>query len=64
MDWAWIYYCSTVLLRMTEEQFWASTPRKIALLIDQYLHHQAMIHGVETSNEKHDDEAFNALVNL
>lgn len=34
LDWGWLYYCSTVLLRMTEDQFWTSTPRIICELME------------------------------
>lgn len=32
MDFDWFYYIGTVVLNMTEEEFWRSTPRKIGTL--------------------------------
>ncbi|MHB8984052.1 MAG: phage tail assembly chaperone [Carboxydocellales bacterium] len=31
-DWPWLMYMGTVLLRMTENEFWRCTPRKLFAL--------------------------------
>lgn len=64
MDWAWFYYCATVLLGKSEKEFWGITPRKLTLLMDQYLKHQKIINGVQPDDEVHDKEAFDALLAL
>ena len=33
-----MYYASTITLRMTEEQFWKCTPRKLFALLDVHNH--------------------------
>ena len=32
-DWTWYYYIGTVVLNMTEEVFWRTTPRKFFALL-------------------------------
>jgi uncharacterized phage protein (TIGR02216 family) len=33
-DWALLYYLGTVVLNMTEEEFWKCTPRKLFALLN------------------------------
>lgn len=35
-DWGWLFYLGTNLLKMTEEQFWRSTPKKLQALFKVY----------------------------
>ena len=35
-DWVYMYYCATVLLGMSEREFWRTTPRKLNALMSQY----------------------------
>lgn len=35
-DWGWLFYLGTNLLKMTEEQFWRSTPKKLQSLFKVY----------------------------
>jgi len=36
-DWVYMYYCATVLLGMSEREFWRLTPRKLNALMAQYI---------------------------
>jgi hypothetical protein len=47
-DWAWIYYLGRNILRLSEEEFWASTPRKIIALFNVY----KKVRGIETAEEE------------
>jgi hypothetical protein len=50
---------------MTEEQFWTATPKKITLLLDQYVKHQQLLNGIQPEDKNtHDDKAFNELLKL
>ncbi len=53
-DWVYMYYCATVLLGMSEREFWRLTPRKLNALMSRY------IGTAEQSN----DEAFEQLMEL
>lgn len=36
-DWVNMYFSATVLLGMSEKEFWDSTPRKLNALLSKYL---------------------------
>ncbi|MEW8994394.1 phage tail assembly chaperone [Clostridium sp.] len=46
-DWEWLFYLGTNLLKMTEEQFWRSTPKKLQALFNVY----KRANGVEEEEE-------------
>lgn len=37
MDWVYIYYLATVLLKMTEKELWKCTLRKLIALRDMHM---------------------------
>lgn len=47
-DWALLYYVGTVVLNMTEEEFWKCTPRKLFSLLNIH----AEINGNLKENKK------------
>lgn len=36
-DWVYMYYCATVLLGMSEQEFWRLTPRKLNALMSKHI---------------------------
>ena len=46
-DWAWLLFLGTNILKMPEEQFWRSTPKKLQALFKVYV----SVSGVEESKE-------------
>ena len=46
-DWQWLFYLGTNLLKMTEEQFWNSTPKKLQALFQVY----KRVNGIEESSD-------------
>jgi hypothetical protein len=46
-DWVWLYYLGTVVLGMTPEQFWKTSPRKLDALYDKHLE----INGMDDEEE-------------
>jgi len=53
-DWEWLFYLGTNLLRMTEEKFWKSTPKKLQALFKIY----KTVNGIE------DNEDFDTIDNI
>jgi hypothetical protein len=52
LDWAWLYYVGTVELKMSEEEFWNCTHRKLrALLKVHYEYIKAKYNGKKESEE-------------
>ncbi len=49
-DWGWLYYLSTVILKMTEVQFWKCTPIKLNSLFA--IHKK--VEGIESENENNE----------
>lgn len=47
-DWALFYYLGTVVLNMTEDEFWKCTPRKLFTLLD--------IHGEINGNSENQNK--------
>ncbi|MCX7905025.1 MAG: hypothetical protein N2486_11020, partial [Caloramator sp.] len=46
-DWEWLFYLGKNLLKMTEEQFWKSTPKKLQALFNVY----KRVNGIEEEEE-------------
>lgn len=47
-NWLWLYYLGTVVLGMSEAEFWRCTPRKLFALAEVHL----KVHSGEGQKEK------------
>lgn len=50
MDFGWLYYLGTVILRMSEEQFWKCTPVKLNTLFAVH----RKVEGIGSENENNE----------
>ena len=57
-DWSYMYYCATVLLGMSEQEFWRLTPRKLNALMAKYIE----VNGL--SEKQTNNEAFEQLMQM
>jgi hypothetical protein len=51
-DWRWLYYTGTVLLNMTEERFWRTTPRTLNALSKVYIEQNGLGETATATNPK------------
>jgi len=63
LDWAWFFYAGTVLLKLSENEFWRLTPRKLILLLNQHTKYQQLlwspITGYNPSEGAESDQEYN-----
>lgn len=57
-DWVWMYYSATVLLGISETEFWQMTPRKLAVLLSEY----RKANGLVKNKQDHFENAFEMLM--
>ena len=60
MDWAWLYYMGTVELKMTDEEFWKCTHRKLNALLK--VHNEFL--DRKYNGAKEDEEVYGDTINL
>ena len=51
-DWPWLYYTGTVILRMTEQEFWKCFPRKLSELTRVHIELNSKKDGSEGESQQ------------
>lgn len=55
-DWHWLYFVGIYIFRLSEEQFWRLTPKKLWILSKEYQKYNSGGEG-STDQENKDNEA-------
>lgn len=46
-DWEWIFFYGTIVMGISEEQFWSMTPRRFYMLLSRWEEYQTQQRGTK-----------------